>query len=80
MGNYPDVTGVFDVDAVGLISLAKRLNCGIDLGGNELPGPTSFVIGAGINPVSTGLEREIERALEKRKRERIFHKPAGFRT
>ena len=65
VGNYPDVTGVFDVDAVGLISLAKRLNCGIDLGGNELPDPTSFVIGAGANPVSTGLEREIERAFEK---------------
>ena len=65
VGNYPDVTGVFDVDAVGLISLAKRLNCGIDLGGNELPSPTSFVIGAGANPVSTGIEREIERAFEK---------------
>lgn len=65
VGNYPDVTGVFDVDAVGLISLARRLNSGIDLGGNELPGPTSFVIGAGANPVSTGLEREIERAYEK---------------
>ncbi len=64
-GNYPDVTGVFDVDAVGLISLAKRLNYGIDLGGNELPSPTSFVIGAGANPVSTGIEREIERAYQK---------------
>ncbi len=65
VGNYPDVTGVFDVDAVGLISLAKRLNCGIDLGGKELPEPTSFVIGAGANPVTTGLDREIERAYEK---------------
>ncbi len=65
VGNYPDVTGVFDVDAVGLISLARRLNCGIDLGGKELPGPTSFVIGAGANPVSTGIEREIERAYAK---------------
>ena len=65
VGNYPDVTGVFDVDAIGLISLARRLNCGVDLGGKELPEPTSFVIGAGINPVSTGLEREIERAFEK---------------
>ena len=65
VGNYPDVTGVFDVDSIGLISLASRLNKGIDLGGNELPSPTSFVIGAGANPLSTGLEREIERAYEK---------------
>ena len=65
VGNYPDVTGVFDVDAIGLITLAKRLNKGIDFGGKELPGQTSFVIGAGANPATTGLEREIERCFLK---------------
>ncbi len=65
VGNYPDVTGVFDVDSIGLITLAKRLNRGIDLGGRELSGQTSFVIGAGANPASTGLEREIERCFLK---------------
>ncbi len=65
VGNYPDVTGVFDVDSIGLITLAKRLNRGIDLGGKELSGQTSFVIGAGANPATTGMEREIERCFLK---------------
>lgn len=65
VGNYPDVTGVFDVDSIGLITLAKRLNKGIDFGGKELSGQTSFVIGAGANPVTTGMEREIDRCFKK---------------
>jgi len=68
VGNYPDVTGVFDVDALGLISLAKRLNQGIDLGGKSLKSQTSFVIGAGANPVSPFPEREVERTLAKAER------------
>ncbi len=64
-GNYPDVTGVFDVDSIGLISLASSLNRGIDLGGKKIPGQTSFVIGAGINPTAQFVEKEIERAYMK---------------
>lgn len=65
VGNYPDVTGVFDVDSIGLIALAKRLNQGIDFGGKELTGQTDFVIAAGANPISTGLEAEIEKCFKK---------------
>ena len=65
VGNYPDVTGVFDVDAVGLLSLGTRLNRGIDLGGSALPAPTTLVMGAGVNPASPNLELEIERAFKK---------------
>ena len=64
-GNYPDVTGVFDVDSIGLISLAASLNRGIDLGGKNIPSQTSFVIGAGINPTAQFVEKEIERAFIK---------------
>lgn len=65
VGNYPDVTGVFDVDSIGLLSLAGRLNRGIDLGGSALAAPTALVLGAGANPVSAALEREIERTHRK---------------
>ncbi|MFP4363713.1 MAG: bifunctional homocysteine S-methyltransferase/methylenetetrahydrofolate reductase [Spirochaetia bacterium] len=65
VGRYPDVSGVFDVDSIGLISLAKRMNRGIDIGGNQLPAPTSFVLGAGVNPAAPLLEREIDRAFKK---------------
>ncbi len=64
-GNYPDVTGVFDVDSIGLISLAVSLNRGIDLGGKKIPSQTSFVIGAGINPTAQFVEKEIDRAFIK---------------
>jgi methionine synthase / methylenetetrahydrofolate reductase (NADH) len=64
-GNYPDVTGVFDVDSIGLISLSSSLNRGIDLGGKKIPSQTSFVIGAGINPAAQFFEKEIERAFFK---------------
>lgn len=64
-GNYPDVTGVFDVDSIGLISLAVSLNKGIDLGGKKIPSQTTFVIGAGINPTAQFVEKEIERAFVK---------------
>ncbi len=64
-GNYPDVTGVFDVDSIGLISLSSRLNRGMDLGGKRMPGQASFVIGAGINPAAQFPEKEVERAFMK---------------
>lgn len=64
-GNYPDVTGVFDVDAIGLISLASNLNRGIDLGGKKIPVQTSFVIGAGVNPAAQFMGKEVERAFLK---------------
>ncbi len=64
-GNYPDVTGVFDVDSIGLISLSASLNRGVDLGGKSLPDKTTFVIGAGVNPTAQFVEKEIERAFMK---------------
>ncbi|MDR1893608.1 MAG: bifunctional homocysteine S-methyltransferase/methylenetetrahydrofolate reductase [Spirochaetales bacterium] len=65
LGGYPDATGVFDLDSVGLLSLAGRLNRGLDSGGSLLPAQTGFVFGAGIDPSSTTPEQEIERAFKK---------------
>ena len=65
VGNYPDVTGVFDVDSIGLLSLGERLNRGLDLGGNPLPRATTLVNGAGANPASPNLSLEIERIYKK---------------
>jgi len=66
LGGYPDATGVFDVDSIGLTALVRRLNHGIDLGGNEIPEPTSFVIGVGANPASPFLTKEIDRTFKKK--------------
>jgi len=65
VGNYPDATGVFDIDSVGLLSLAHNLNRGIDLAGKQLPSPTSFVIGAGANPTAPILSKEIDHSFRK---------------
>lgn len=65
VGNYPDASGVFDIDSIGLIHLADSLNRGIDLAGKKLPSPCNFVPGSGANPTAGVLEREIERTLEK---------------
>lgn len=61
MGNYPDATAVFDVDAIGLIQLVSRLNRGINIGGEFMGEATSLVIGAGCNPGAVNLDLEVER-------------------
>jgi homocysteine S-methyltransferase len=61
MGNYPDATAVFDVDAIGLVNIVKSLNRGLDIGGNPIGEGTSFVIGVGANPGISNLDEEIRR-------------------
>jgi methionine synthase I (cobalamin-dependent)/5,10-methylenetetrahydrofolate reductase len=61
MGNYPDATAVFDVDAIGLVNIVRSLNHGLDLGGNPIGTGTGFVIGVGANPGLTDLDEEIRR-------------------
>jgi methionine synthase / methylenetetrahydrofolate reductase(NADPH) len=61
MGNYPDATAVFDVDAIGLVNIVHNLNRGLDIGGNPIGAGTSFVIGVGANPGLTDLDEEVRR-------------------
>jgi len=61
MGNYPDATAVFDVDAIGLVNIVHNLNRGLDLGGNPIGTGTAFVIGVGANPGLSDMDEEIRR-------------------
>jgi homocysteine S-methyltransferase len=61
MGNYPDATAVFDVDAIGLVNIVHNLNRGLDIGGNPLGSGTSFVIGVGANPGVPNIDEETRR-------------------
>jgi methionine synthase / methylenetetrahydrofolate reductase(NADPH) len=61
MGNYPDATAVFDVDAIGLVNIVHNLNRGLDLGGNPIGAGTGFVIGVGANPGLTDMDEEVRR-------------------
>ena len=61
LGNYPDATAVFDVDAIGLVNILHRLNHGLDIAGNPIGKPTGFFIGVGANPGSTNMDEELRR-------------------
>ena len=61
MGNYPDATAVFDVDAIGLVNIVHNLNRGLDLGGNPIGTGTGFVIGVGANPGLSDMDEEVRR-------------------
>jgi methionine synthase / methylenetetrahydrofolate reductase(NADPH) len=61
MGNYPDATAVFDVDAIGLVNIVSNLNKGLDIGGNSIGPATEFTIAVGANPGAANLDEEIRR-------------------
>ena len=61
MGNYPDATSVFDVDAIGLVNLVRRLNHGLDVGSNSIGASTNFTIGIAANPGAPDIEHELRR-------------------
>ena len=65
LGDYPDSTAVFDVDAVGLTQVVKNLNRGIDVGGNIINPPTGILIGVGANPCAIDPKRELNHYLNK---------------
>ncbi|MCA9586905.1 MAG: bifunctional homocysteine S-methyltransferase/methylenetetrahydrofolate reductase [Myxococcales bacterium] len=66
MGDFPDASAVYDLDSVGILKLAARLNHGVDPGGKALGAATRFVLATGAEPAALNYEREIARLREKR--------------
>ncbi|MDT8389470.1 MAG: bifunctional homocysteine S-methyltransferase/methylenetetrahydrofolate reductase [Lentisphaeria bacterium] len=65
LGDYPEATGVFDVDAIGLTRVAASLNHGYDVGGTAVNPPTSLLLGVGANPCAVCPETEMDRYARK---------------
>ena len=65
MGNYPDATAVFDVDAIGLTRIARNLNYGLDLGLNSIGASTAFTLACAANPGVADIDHEIRRFAAK---------------
>ncbi|MBE6356479.1 MAG: bifunctional homocysteine S-methyltransferase/methylenetetrahydrofolate reductase [Lentisphaerae bacterium] len=67
LGDYPFSSGVFDVDAIGMVKLQSRLNRGIDAGGQLLGNQvqTAIVAGVGADPNAIDMVREYRRLEEK---------------
>jgi homocysteine S-methyltransferase len=61
VGDYPETSGVYEVDSVGLTKVLHRLNQGTDWSGKTLGGATNFTIGVAVNPVADNLDDEITR-------------------
>ena len=65
LGNYPHASAVFDTDSIGMVALQRRLNSGIDLGGQPIDPPTQAVIGVGVDPTAVDRRRELDRFRRK---------------
>lgn len=61
LGNYPDATAVFDVDAIGLVNIVRGLNHGLDIGRNPIGESTGFTLSVAANPGVPDIEHEIRR-------------------
>ena len=67
VGDYPEATAVYDLDSVGLLSMAGDMNRGLDPAGKKLAGgQTKFLCATGFEPGAQDLDREIAR-LEAKK-------------
>jgi homocysteine S-methyltransferase len=65
IGDYPDATGVWDVDSIGLLQALAQMNAGRDVRGRDIGSDTSFCAGAAINPTAPDLPLELERCMRK---------------
>ena len=65
LGDYPFSSGVFDIDAIGLVAMQNKMNRGVDCGGKSINGQTAALIGVGLDPNAIDQEREYRRICEK---------------
>jgi methionine synthase / methylenetetrahydrofolate reductase(NADPH) len=67
VGDYPEATAVYDLDAIGLLQMASNMNRGIDPAGKPIGGgKTSFLCATGFEPGAPDLDKEIRRLEQKR--------------
>ncbi|HTZ74850.1 MAG TPA: bifunctional homocysteine S-methyltransferase/methylenetetrahydrofolate reductase [Candidatus Aquilonibacter sp.] len=64
-GGTSNLTGVYQVDSIGLVQILSKLNRGLDWNGKNLGGATNFTIGVAVNPVAENLDEELRRFAAK---------------
>lgn len=65
LGDYPNMTAVYDTNSVGLIGIVNKMNRGTDDSGTSIGAPTAFSIGCAVNPTAEDLDHELEHFKKK---------------
>lgn len=65
VGEYPTLTGVWDVDSIGLVEVLARLNRGEDQAGSPIGRPASFTIACALDPTAAEAATEWDRLERK---------------
>jgi methionine synthase / methylenetetrahydrofolate reductase(NADPH) len=60
LGDYPNTTGVWDVDSVGLLQIIHNMNQGHDAAGSSIGAKSSFFVGTALNLNMTEEQRDSE--------------------
>ena len=61
LGPYGDSTAVSDIDSIGLVNVVRRLNRGLDAGGNDIGAPTELVAGVALDHAAADRALELSR-------------------
>ncbi len=64
-GDFPNATGIWDVDSIGLIAILNNLNQGLDGMGRKLAATSSFFVGCAAVPTAPDIDLDIERLHRK---------------
>jgi 5,10-methylenetetrahydrofolate reductase len=65
LGDHQTAKAVFDIDSVQLLKIAKGMNEGYDMMGNELTRPTDLCLGAVVNPNFKPLDLQLMKMEKK---------------
>ena len=64
-GDFPNATGIWDVDSIGLLAILENLNHGLDGMGRRLAAASAFFMGCGANPTASDVDLDLERLQRK---------------
>jgi 5,10-methylenetetrahydrofolate reductase len=59
VGDHKEAKPVFDLDSVQLLKMAKAMESGKDMGGNELKGAPQFCLGSSVHPEADFIEPQL---------------------
>ncbi|MGD2065338.1 MAG: methylenetetrahydrofolate reductase [Dehalococcoidia bacterium] len=59
VGDHKEAKPVFDLDSVQLLRMAREMEAGKDMGGNELKGIPQFCLGASVHPETDFIEPQL---------------------